>query len=391
MEWAAGAWLVLLGVAAIVVGGHDTAVGRQIDVRLTGSAVLAAGVVLVAGAHGLYRGHPRGHALASVAALLGVALGIFTFVTQTVNDDPDGRLVWWGGIIVLSLAAFSAIRLTTPEAERETGILGHLPVLKSAVSLGLLLSAAQFWHSAIYLPTRAPVNVTIKPEFEPPERRGDRFLVRGKVTVENPSGARVIPVASSLTVSANRIARKVVPTERFDHDARDADAGKREEAVRMPEQLEPPVAITRGRFVGEDDFFEPDHTFTRPFIAWFPAEGASGRYEIARVDVGVAIARPTVEVLEDPEAVRTESTDDATVITRSIPEDGWLHDLTRGERYVVATYYVTPWAENNEFVPFTVGFNRVRSPDPPSDFNDRMERFYGLNFIYASAAVPLPK
>jgi uncharacterized membrane protein len=385
--WAAVVWLALIGAAAVVVGGHDTAVGHEIDVRLTGAAVLAAGVVMLAGAVGLYRRRPRGRALASVAALLGVALGLFTFVAQTVNDDPDSRLIAWGAVIVLSLAAFTVIRTSARGADDETGIFAQLPVLKSAVSLGLLLSLVQFWHSTIYLPTRAPVTVTIEPKFDKPVRQGERFVIQGTVTVKNTSGARLIPVATSLVLSGNVVAKRpVLDRARIERAGRDADKGTHEEAALYPVRPEN-VILQRGRFLPEDAFFEPDETITRPFIAW---SAAKLDLDFVRLDVQLALARATVAPVDDPSVVETQRTRESTVITRSVPEDGWLQGLTRGPRFVITEYYRDPWIpKTRQFYPLDVGFNQVRSPDLSPDFSDRMIRFYGVNFSTASAVVPL--
>src|SRR5262245_22777803 len=79
---AGAAWLLILGAAAVVIGGHDTVAGREVMVRVWGTLVLAAGCVLLVGAAGLWQRTARGRALAMVAALLGVALGAMTFLAQ---------------------------------------------------------------------------------------------------------------------------------------------------------------------------------------------------------------------------------------------------------------------------------------------------------------------
>ncbi|HEV2815437.1 MAG TPA: hypothetical protein VGW10_19425 [Solirubrobacteraceae bacterium] len=384
MRWAAVAWLVLLGAAAITVGGHDTAVGREIGVRLAGTATLAAGIVLMAGALGLYRNEAQGEALATVAALLGAALGFLMFVAQAVNDDPDSRLVLWGGILVLSVATWWFIRWQMTEAESEKGIFTRLPVLKSTVALGLVVSLVQFWYSSIYLPTRAPVSVTMEPKFEAPKRMPDgRTVLRGTVTVKNTSSTRVIVVGSSLVISISDVPAKK-PTEKgLERAEHAADAG-RIEAMRFF-KIGEPATVARGRFVNDDFFFEPGDTFTRPFVAWVPESDR----DLARVDVSVAIARPSVGEVRDAADVDTERTEEGhTVITRPVPEDGWLKNLTRGDRFVTATYFQVSW-DQDRFEPFDVAFDRTRSPEPPGDFSDRMRRFYGVGFVDASAVVPL--
>ena len=139
--------------------------------RVLGAFVLAAGIVLVAGAFGLRRTDPLGRALAMVAALLGVALGGLMFLAQAVNDEPDGRLSVWAAVIVLSAAAAWHIRALSPPDERAESIWHHLPFLKSAVSIGVLISLAQFWYASIYVPTTAPASLTLS---SPSSRRWAR-------------------------------------------------------------------------------------------------------------------------------------------------------------------------------------------------------------------------
>lgn len=148
--------MALLGVAATIVGGHDAVAGTEISVRLVGSLLLAAGVVLLAGAAGLLRRTADGLSLAMISALLGVAMGIMTFLAQTVNDEPDRRLLAWGAMIVVSGAAALYIRARALPEERVKSIWSRLPILKSTISIGFLISLAQFWYSQIYLPTTAP-------------------------------------------------------------------------------------------------------------------------------------------------------------------------------------------------------------------------------------------
>jgi len=96
-----------------------------------GSLLLAAGVVLLAGAGGLLRRKPVGLSLAIIAALLGVAIGVMTFLAQVVNDEPDRRLAAWAAIIVASGATALHIRALTPPGERAKSLWSRLPILKS--------------------------------------------------------------------------------------------------------------------------------------------------------------------------------------------------------------------------------------------------------------------
>ncbi|HEX8123612.1 MAG TPA: hypothetical protein VF549_20345 [Solirubrobacteraceae bacterium] len=385
-RWAAVAWLALLGAAAVTVGAHDTAVGHEISVRLTGTAILAAGLLLIAGAVGFRKSDPQGDALATVAALLGAALGVMAFVAQAVNDDPDSRLVLWAAIVLVSVAVWWFVRWQMTDEERKQGIFSRLPVLKSTVAVGLLISFAQFWYSTIYTPTLEPVSLTVEPKFEAPEKRGNRLVVRGTVTVRNTSKSRIIVVASSLMVSVDRVGRKPV-IDGFDKAKREANAERRDAAARYP--LTGAVEILRGRFVSDDFYFEAGETVTRPFIAWVPYD-RERHYDVARVDVSFVGTRPSIGSVEDDAAIRKTNIEGGLAVTRSIPADGWLDSLTRADRFLIVRYADSPFGAHDEFAPYDVGFDRRRSTDPPDDFSDRMRRVYGLNSFDGAAVVPLP-
>ncbi len=225
------------------------------------------------------------------------------------------------------------------------------------------------------------MSVTVDAKLDPPERRGKQLVVHGTVTVKNTSSVRVNVLGSSLIVSGREVTQTARSEEEFERNARAADAAGVEAANWY--KSAPPEVVSRGRLVPDGFYFDAGETMTRPVIAWVPAPPVR-RFDAARVDVQLVIARATVG---DAESVEHQRTADATVVTRPIPEDGWLRSLTRGDRYVVTSYSDEPWAPNLEFQPVDVQFGRTRSPDVPDDFSKRMKRFYGVNFINGGAVV----
>jgi hypothetical protein len=391
MRAAAIAWLAILGAAAMTVGGHDTAVGREIAVRLAGTAVLAAGVMLLVGAVGLRGSRSHGEALASLAALLGAALGFIMFLAQAVNDDPDSRLIIWGAIAGLSLVVWWFVRSQMSGEEREQGVFGRLPVLKSALTATFVFTLVQFWYTNIYVPTKGPVNVEVRPEFDAPEKRGGRVLVRGTVTIQNKSSTRIIVVASGLLVSATRPRERPISDDAYEEAESKADAGSLDAARRYVDEISPGDRWLRGRLVADDFFFEPGETVTRPFVAWLP----HGDYDVARVDVRLAIGRLSIgEIRDDSEPIDVRhvgtSPEDETVVTRRVPEDGWISGLTRNDRYLIARYRGYPFDDAARYQPFAVGFDRKPSTTPPDDFSHRMIRVYGIGIVGGAAVVSLP-
>ena len=380
-ENAAALWLLLLGSAAVVVGGHDTVAGTEIMVRVWGTLVLGAGCVLVAGAWGLRRGSLRGRSLAMVAALLGVALGAMTFFAQAVNDEPDRRLLAWAAIVVVSAAAAWTVRSNTPLELRGQGVLTALPVLKSVVSVGVVISLAQFWYTSIYIPTTAPASLTFESVVRP-VAKGDRVVLMGSVTVRNTSGTRVNLLASSLRLVGETLGER--PEEAFKQDALSAYEQNAPGTYEVLGQgVTDRTVVAEGPLLPHGHYFEPGEAVTQPINARVPPD----TYDEAVIEAFVVIARGQTLTLESAPPRPGPITDDGLVVVTPIPEAGWLRRLTRGDRYVRVEYSSDP--DQDPDVRFVRESDAGRRQD--DDFHERMWRFYGASFSKAHARAPLDR
>jgi hypothetical protein len=371
-----------------------------VNARLFGTLVLAAGVVLVAGAGGLHGGKAVGRALATVAALLGIALGALLFVAQAVNDEPDRRLVLWAGIIVLSVAAFIGIRARTPEEERRQGVWSQLPIVKSAISLGVLISAAQFWYTSIYVPTTAPASLTLEPKIEEVTPRGDQLAVKGSVTIRNTSGTRVNVLASSLDLSGDRLAEgpasKGAPVRAFRKAISDADQGVEVGSVGADRYVGSNglTEVAHRRLVEDGTYLESGEVLTVPIFTRIPKRvhfseelGRTPKetsFDSLALDAWVAMARGKVLAIET-KRTHYHPTKNGLIALTAVPEAGWLLRLTRGDRFVRTEYSNAP---EGDFP--NVSFAPDRKRHPPSDFNERLRRFYGVAESSSRAVKSLP-
>lgn len=376
LRWAAGAWLVALGLAAIAIGGHDLLVATEITVRLWGTLVAGAGAVLVAGALGLHRDTGPGRALAMVAALLGVALGAMTFLAQVVSDEPDVRLILWAAIMGASIGSAWLIHAVTPDDERGAGVWSRLPVLKSVVSVGVLISLGQFWYTAIYVPTTAPANLTLEPKLTQ-AAEGDHVLLQGSVTIRNTSGTRVNVLASHLDLAAGRTVLEKDGDPRFGDEVTAGHTGEQPLANRY---MDTPAStsVLHGSPVREGTYFEPGETITQTFLAWVPKDA----YTLASVSVQLTIARARALALETAQPT-SRTSGGRTVVLTAIPESGWLRSLTRGDRYLRVEYD----DRNLDAYPqvtLTPALDRA-----PADFDRRMWRLYGVSTVDASTEVSI--
>jgi hypothetical protein len=367
-------------LAATIVGGHDTVAGTEINARLVGTLVLAAGLVLIAGGAGLRRGEPLGRALAQLAALLGVALGVLTFLAQVVNDEPDSRLVLWAAIILVSASAGYTVRRLTPREERAQSPWKRLPILKSVISLGLAISIAQFWYTSIYLPTTAPASLTLESKIEQVGETDGQLVVTGSVVVRNTSGTRVNVLGSTLELSGEQLGLQSPDQETFRKGIRDADRRAIQNADRHTGWVRR-TRITHGRLVDDGTYLEPGEVMTVPILTRIPM---ATRYDVLYLDVWLAIARGRVLAVETEEP-EVKANKGSVVVITPVPEAGWLRQLTRGDRFVRIKYSSTPGSATIPEVRFTPG----RGPSSPSGFHERLSRFYGFSATSSQALVSL--
>ena len=193
------ALLGIMGVGAVVLGGHDTFAGGDVPVRLVGTIVLVAGIFFVVAAAALLADWREDRLLASMACVWGFLLATLILLSQLTNGEPSGTLAIWVAAMVLCATSFLMVRRSASAADRQRFIKA-LPAAGSVVSVGVLISLAQFYYTTIYLPASAPpsLNVTIK--LEPAGRQGDRMVLHGEVTVTNISNTRATVLTSDVSV-----------------------------------------------------------------------------------------------------------------------------------------------------------------------------------------------
>jgi hypothetical protein len=374
-------WLLLLGLASTVIGGRDAVAGDEIGVRLVGSLVFAAGVVLLVGSAALRRREPIGLTVAILGALVGVVIGVMAFLTQVANDQPDRRMVLWVLIIALSAGAARYVRALMPWAERTRSMWNRLPILKSAVSLGVLASLAQFWYSSIYLPTTAPATVNLESRIDKLTTRGNHLVVRGSITIRNTSDIRLNVLASTRDVIGDRLMVDRASPQLFKRLIQRVEQGRYMQVDRYT-RAEGESRVVHGRLLAGGTFLEPREIITVPILTWVPKD----RYNILYLRSSIAFARGKVLAVQDEtsEIATSRRTGKVVELTR-VPPDGWLQSLTRGDRYVRVEY----GAEPHDTTP-QVWIAPDRDPDPPAGFDKRLRRFYGVAATSSEALTSLP-
>jgi hypothetical protein len=346
----------------------------EITVRVWGTLVLIAGCVLVAGAIGLLQGTVRGRALATVASLLGVALGVMTILAQLVNDKPDPRLLLWAAIIVISAGSAWIVRSVTPPEERGAGVWVALPFLRSVVSVGLLVSIGQFWYTSIYIPTTAPASLTVETKLDA-AAHGERVVLTGNVTLRNTSSTRVNLLASTMQISGER----VLDGEDTAFEDNVVDAHVNGGYVTRFAQASERTVVAEGPLL--PDYLDAGETVTQPIVAWV----ARDQFDLASLDVAAVIARGRALALEDADPPEVSAGENSTVVVTSIPAAGWLRRLTRGDRYVRVEY-----PRDGVTGPSLMFVSEAdAAPGHEESFSRRMWRFYGTNGAVGQSKVSL--
>ncbi len=359
------------------MGGHDALAGYEIAVRLVGILLLSAGLLLIAGGAALLTTRSLGPALALLSALVGVGLGTLLGLTQVANDEPDRRLAVWAAIVVLSAVAALVIRARTPAADG--GMWSRLPMLKSVVSLGLLISAGQFWYGSIHVPASAPPSLTIELQLEPSRSRGRMVVLEGTATIHNTSGTRVNTLGSVLEVWGQQVEHRPLGDKAYMEATRTAA----DEATIFPGRFGRPVAaklVLQQPLLADGTYLEPGERITEPILTWVP----EGRFDVIDLWASITVARGrALEPAAAAPQVRSEK--DRVKTVAPITEAGWLRALTRGDRFVHTERVIDPRRPS---------FGAWVSADPERrsspEFEERMGRFYGIAAATGRAFVPLP-
>ena len=371
------AWLFLLGLAACVVGIHDAGRGDEIAVRLVGTLVALAGLVLIAGGLGLLGKSPRGRSLGSLACLVGVALGVMMTVSQLANDRLQPILLGWIAIAAVSAVGAIVLRRDLPTAWRD------FPILKSVVTLGVLTSAVQFWYGSIYLPASAPPSLTLSVSLEPISTTSARVTLRGTATIKNTSGTRVNTISSFVLVRDGAIDPDARPSTDFGAalraTAEDPGAAGGGPAAREFSEESSVVFVHFSKLFPEGTYFEDGESVTVPFTVFV----ARRRFHVVTADVDVLFARASLKL--DADHARRVVKGATIVTTTPIVSGGWIRDLTRSDRYVRSTWTVDP----NSSVGVDVAFSPYPDRAGSTAFDRRLQGFYGYSTANGSFQLPL--
>jgi hypothetical protein len=373
-------FLVLTGASAVVVGFHDLLTSSQLTFRFVAVGLFVLGVALLAGAYGFVRRRPWCYAVTFAAGLAGFAFGVMFLVTQWVNEIHDLRLVVWAAIAVgfVFVATFAAHegRLSVEHLARR-----RVRILSSILSVGALLSVANFWNTAVRVPPTAAPSVTVTTSLKALRPHDGLVPLEGAIGVRNSGGSTVRVLGSVYTLWGGDAA------ESKGKEAT-SDAALRSKFVSAIRQkfysTETPLRGVRkeydqlagaGQWVEERSYFVPDDEYKLHPVFYVPVR----RYAWVRLEAIVVIAKDTIP-LDDYSDNAVKRSGNRMTLVVPLNDRSWLSQLFRGRRVLHSDVVITTPETSQSLEPQLDV--RVERRDHPiagdSAFANRMTRIYNI-------------
>ena len=344
--YAFAAFLLALGIVALLIGVHDAALATANDtLRLFSAALVAAGVVLVvAGARllgmsrrrrwewGLVR--PPCGPIVLIGFLLTILIGIYVFFSA-IGTEGTQRIVVVCVAVALIGVGYAGLSFFGSDARVTLPRVG-------AIALGLVgttIGAWQFWYENQYVPERAGRAVALKVNLESAARQSAHDVIRATVDYEGIGGTSVRVIGSTYTLTGSRLVgchRPATPKRIrgvFDGFLLDP---QRSRFMADAWEIQPATVLVAGKFVADGKLLEPNVAASRDFLFFVPR----GRYQLLRLRAQLFAIPGSVQLSEHkrPE-YHTFKGDNYLYGFWRIDDQSWLRDLIDGrERWVLIRY-----------------------------------------------------
>ena len=395
-------FLTLLGIAALLVGGHDAVFASAFGLRLTGVFMALAGFVCAFGGVSLwFVGWPGRYVAAFVGGLLGTAVLLVLFVVALVNQDPP---VLAGVVFYLLLAAAGCCIAL---ARRGWTVVSRFvaahwrKALSTIATGGAVLALAQVLFTSVYLPTAGTPSVSMAAALKPAGMVGDRMALNGTVTVTNSSKNTVNVLGSYYTVRTAGLASATPTPEATELPEATRNAMQRtlyaNEPVRGWAAERDRGVAERGVLTAPGWFLEPGEKLERHFVVVVPRDA-----HLATLHVSIALARRRFDV-STPFWATIDEVDARRVVIQAakIEDRSWIHRLTRSPRYI---HTVSPFEASSlpDCAPGTILIAWIDGDELTDDYtpcttasthlSSRFTDYYGLTWSETSAqAAVAPK
>jgi hypothetical protein len=328
LSWFAAGFFALIGIPTTVVGFHDLFVVSEVGVRITSVFLILAGAVLCFGAVALLLVRWRTRfALGILGSVVAFLVALFLLLARLSSGDPRGGWDWlWPSIMLLSTAiALMLWRRGGPLLRASTST-KRIRALASAITIGAIVSAAQFWYSSFYLPAAASPTISVDAELTKTAVRGQNVVLSGTVTAKNETDVRVNVLGSAYQVVGMKVDRKA-PV----HQSDVGFALMYETPARRYTRVKDSRVVQASEVMPNRSFFDKGEEVTRSFITYINRK----RFDAAALRMNLVVARRKLVVSPDPESEPTIKAGTGQIEYKQyLASQGWLRALTRGRRYV---------------------------------------------------------
>ena len=342
--YALAAFLLVVALAAFVIGLHDAAVSRgSLGVTISAVVLLVYGVILVAATVDLFRlgrssawpwgRRPPCRPVVLVALLATILVGVYVFLSAMRAPSGQRPIVVVASLLLIA-AAFAGVGYFGRDARVTLPRVG-------AIVLGLvatIVGAWEFWFQNQYVPSHAGRAVELAVDLKRAGRQGDDDLIQARVSYKD-VGRSVLVIGSAYTLTGSRVVRCRRPAtparvaQVMNHYLIDPQRSRFMSAVW---ELHPARVLAAGKFVRDGRRLDPDVADGRDVLFYVPRH----RYQLLRFRVQLFAIPASIALSQRrlPDYLTFKGDSDLYGIWR-VDDDSWLHDLVSGRaRWIVMRY-----------------------------------------------------
>jgi hypothetical protein len=418
-EWRAWAsFFLLAGLGAMSLGVADATMGNGLQARLVGGAFAFGGGAMVGASICLFRDTLlRTWAPSAVlwAGIIGISLNAYLFLAQQGHIGGYRTVLWLTWTILGLLFLLAVFRRPRPEAtvttttesddaHRTRTTVSRLSSLGvSAASVGLALSATQFWYTAGYAPGKLvayelSVAAGLKDEGIT-AADGTMHAFLATVGIKNPGANEVQIVRSTYTVEGATVTGMPPDTD-LTRRFRPPDEGtsSRHTIYGATEMIE------AGRLVDDGSYVEPGQELTSSFAIALPQKAVvsysdlhlSARFIVSKGD-RLRTTSVLLQSMPRPCTWDKQDYDQCTVTEMAIAAPSWFWRLTKGSQTldIIESLSFKTTADPRHVLDACV--DRLERPrqDPSNPqwcdglVEEDLTQYYGLGRIETSSDLPL--
>jgi hypothetical protein len=339
------ALLFVVGVAAIVIGGHDAALSRasfgvsavSVVLLVSGAIMLIAGfqlAVMIRGSSWEGHVHPPCRLPVIIAFLLLILLALYVFLSAIRTNASQRPIVVAIALALLIAGVYGLLffgrdaRVTIPRIG--TIVLGVI---------GTIFGAWQFWYQNQYAPAHAGQAVSLTVVITRAAVQPAYDAIETSISYEDTSSRSVSVIGSTYTLTGSRVVRcaRAATTTTVDQNfSGPLPDPQRTRFMADAWEERPATVLAAGKFVGDGKRLDPNVTARRDFIFLVPRH----RYQLLRFRAQLYAIPASIPISQRAEPTYTPLPGSNDVFGFwHIDDDSWLHNLILGrERWLVIRY-----------------------------------------------------